>query len=354
MNDGPDQQGPKGRDSEELGSEELALRTLLRQAVEEIEPREGTLEHLRRAVPARRARRRQALVGLAAAALFVGTAVPALVHVSNSTGSDANPSAAGHASQAQGGAGGQPKVEDDKVSSGGGDSGASQPSGGTGDTEQDVKETGGASDGTTGGPVATPSAESTTPACTPEQLGGASGTVGSPDSAGAVYGTFRVVNVSAAICTVTSAGTVAVAAQGAADQAKIGVASHVEGDEAAGLPDPSLQVAELVLQPGAAYEVKFAWVPSETCPTDGGPPNDPEPSPTPTPTATTPTSETGGGTTSEGTTGATPQLVREEDGLADGSVVVSHTAEGGMPTTTATVSNACAGTIYWTGLLASA
>ncbi|OSC55468.1 hypothetical protein B5181_36000, partial [Streptomyces sp. 4F] len=39
-----------------------------------------------------------------AAALFIGTAVPALVHVSKSTGPGADPSVAGHASQAQGGA----------------------------------------------------------------------------------------------------------------------------------------------------------------------------------------------------------------------------------------------------------
>ena len=87
--DVPDPQGAAdfGPDGPGLGSDELALRRLLHQAVQEIEPVDGTLEHLRRAVPARRARKRQAVVGMAAAALFIGTAVPALVHVSNSSGS---------------------------------------------------------------------------------------------------------------------------------------------------------------------------------------------------------------------------------------------------------------------------
>ncbi|MGW2234774.1 hypothetical protein ACWCWE_12330, partial [Streptomyces sp. NPDC001759] len=90
VNHGPDDQSPDGFDSDEL-----ALRRMLHQAVQTVEPRDGTLEHLRRAVPARRARKRQAMVGMAAAALFLGTAIPALVHVSNSTGSDVNPSVAG-------------------------------------------------------------------------------------------------------------------------------------------------------------------------------------------------------------------------------------------------------------------
>ncbi|MCZ9347385.1 hypothetical protein NGM37_57770, partial [Streptomyces sp. TRM76130] len=59
------------------------MRRLLHRAVEEVEPREGALEQLRRAVPARRARKRQAAVGMAAAALLIGTAVPALLHVSD-------------------------------------------------------------------------------------------------------------------------------------------------------------------------------------------------------------------------------------------------------------------------------
>jgi hypothetical protein len=129
--------------------------------------------------------------------------------------------------------------------------------------------------------------------------------------------------------------------QGAADGTKIGVATHVTGDAATGLPDPSTEVTSLVLRPSATYVVKFAWVPSETCPTTS------EPSPDPSSTDTT----TGGTATDAGATGTSPQLFTE-DGTADGSVDLTYTAETGSATTTATVSNACAGTVYRTGLTA--
>ena len=44
----------------------------------------------------------------------------------------------------------------------------------------------------------------------------------------------------------------------------------------------------------------------------------------------------------------------KEDGVVDGSVVVSYASEGGAPTVSTTVSNACAGTVYRTGVLAGA
>ncbi|MYS76743.1 hypothetical protein GTY88_40920, partial [Streptomyces sp. SID5926] len=104
VNHGPAAQGPDAPGADGPATDEAALRAMMQRAVREMEPSDGTLEHLRRAVPARRARKRQALVGAAAAALFLGTAVPALVHVSNATGAGADPSVAGNASQAQGGA----------------------------------------------------------------------------------------------------------------------------------------------------------------------------------------------------------------------------------------------------------
>ncbi|MPY62742.1 hypothetical protein FNH08_38020 [Streptomyces spongiae] len=325
--------GPDG-----LGSDELALRRMLHRAVEEIEPRDGTLEHLRRAVPARRARKRHAVVGMAAAALFIGTAIPALVHVSNATGSDADPSPMGNSSQAQGGAA-QDKGQSSGSNSSGGSGGSSKGTGkGTGKDKDDKGK--GATSGATG-PVATASAAAA-PDCTAAQLGGSSASVASPDSGGTVYGSFRVANVSGTSCTVTGTGSVSATAQGAADPSKVLVAEHVAGDGVTGLPDPSLSAGQMVLQPGAAYEVKFAWVPSETCPTT----NDPDPSPDPSPTDNS--TDTGGATTDG--SGTSPQLVTE-DGVADGSVVVSHTTAVGTATSPTTVTNACAGTIYRTGLL---
>lgn len=347
VNDGLDEQGSEG-----LDADELALRTLLRQAVREVEPGDGTLDYLRRAVPARRARKRQALVGVAAAALFLGTAVPALLHVSGATGSDANPSAVGHASQAQGGTGQGKDPEGGESTAGG----ASDRVEGTdkGDKKEEDKDgaSTGSGTGATEGADPSSSAAAGAPACTAAQLGPAVASSAAPESTGAVYGSFRVTNVSTVSCTVEGAGTVTPTPQGAADAAKVGSARHVAGDAAAGLPDPSLEAAQLVLEPGAAYEVKFAWVPSEPCtaPGDstgggtGGPSPDPSPSDNPTTT-------TGASTGTD--SGTVTQLVME-DVPADGSVAVTYTPPTGSGSATTTVDNACAGTVYYTGLLTGA
>ncbi|MDX3777659.1 hypothetical protein [Streptomyces europaeiscabiei] len=338
--------GPKGTGGFEP-DDELVLRNLLQHAVSEIEPRDGTLEHLRRAVPARRARKRQAVVGMAAAALFIGTAIPALVHVSNSTGSDLNTSNMGNGSQTQG-SGGQSKGQTGGHDSSGGSSGGSKNSGK--DSSKDKGDKGkGENKGSTGGAQPTPTTDVST-LCTSAQLGGGA-SVGAPDSSGSVYGTFRVSNISGTSCTVSGAGGVITTPQGAADGAKITVANHVAGDAAVGLPDPSLSLPQAMLAPGAAYEVKFAWVPSEPCPTtsggttDGGGTGGTDPSTDPTPTG-----EATPGTTTDGSNSVSTQLFTE-DGVVDGSVLVSHIAEGGIATFTTAVSNACAGVVYRTGLL---
>ncbi|WP_443049495.1 hypothetical protein [Streptomyces sp. HD] len=346
MNHGPDDQGLDG-----LDSDELALRRMLHHAVDEIEPRDGTLDHLRRAVPARRARKRQALVGMAAACLFVGTAVPALVHVSNSTDASVNSSNAGHGEQAQGGAG-HGKETAGGESTSGGSSGKTQDQGKGSDKEED-KGTG-AGPGTGSGRPDNPMATSVAgvSACTAEQLVKAAETADVPDSAGTVYGTFRFSNGSAADCIVSSPGTVSFTTGGAADATKIFVSRHVAGDAAAGLPDPSQELTSLVLKPGDSYAVKFAWVPSETCPTTGGNNGGSTggPDPSPTPTATEDTAGTTEGTSTGGDTGTSTQLLTDET-TADGSVTITNTTEAGAPTAAVTVSNACAGTIYWTGVL---
>ncbi|MFE0444115.1 hypothetical protein ACFW6C_18940 [Streptomyces fungicidicus] len=344
VNDGLDGQTSEGLDPDELG-----LRSLLRQAVREVEPSDGTLDYLRRAVPARRARKRQALVGAAAAALFLGTAVPALVHVSGVTGSDANPSAVGHASQAQGGTG-SGKGPDGGESTAGSSSG--QVEGTDKGHRKDEDEDGassGSGTGTTEGADPSSSTAAGTPSCTAAQLGPAIASSAAPDSTGAVYGSFRVTNVSTAGCTVEAVGLVGVTAQGAADATKVTAARHVAGDAAAGLPDPSLEAAQLELEPGAAYEVKFAWVPSGPCTTPGDTTGGGTggPSPDPSPTGNPPTTA---GTSTGTDSGTTTQLVMD-DGTVEGSVAVTYTASSGSAT--ATVGNACAGTVYWTGLLAA-
>ncbi|MFE9682723.1 hypothetical protein [Streptomyces sp. NPDC006285] len=327
-----------------FGSDELALRRLLQQAVVEIEPADGALDHLRRAVPARRARKRQAVVGMAAAALFIGTAVPALVHVSNSTGSDADPSLTGNASATHGGA------NEGKEASAGSGSGKAKDSSKESDKgdKKDKTDKGKGSEGSTAGAAPTVSSAGAPP-CAPTQLTAGGGGVSAPDAIGAVYGTFTITNVSAASCTVVGGGSVSPTALGAADQSKINTALHGAGDAASALPDPSTYLSSAVLQPGGAYNVQFAWVPSETCPTSGGTGGGGEPSPDPTPSEN-PSGGTGG-TVSEGTGGVDAQLMKS-DGAVEGSVSVAYVAEGGAPSISAVVPNACAGTVYRTGVLA--
>ncbi|MGI5377060.1 hypothetical protein ACQEV2_22990 [Streptomyces sp. CA-251387] len=347
MNHGPEDQGPEGFDSDEL-----ALHRLLHQAVQEIEPRDGTLDHLRRAVPARRARKRQALVGMAAAALFVGTAVPALVHVSNSTDSSVNPEYAGHGEQAQGGAS-QGKETEGGESTSGGSSGKTEGKGKGSEKEEDKGTGTGPGSGSAGSGDSSATSPAGVAACTADQLGGG-GTTDVPDSSNTVYGTFSFSNISTSDCTVSGPGVISLVAGGAADGAKITDLRHVAGDPAAGLPDPSLELASLVLKPGESYQVKFAWVPSEACPTTsdptGGGTGGPDPTPTPTPTENN--AGTTDGTSTGGDTGTSTQLMTE-DTTADGSVTVISTSAAGT-TATVVVSNACAGTVYWTGVLAGA
>ncbi|MFJ2432561.1 hypothetical protein ACIOWM_05060 [Streptomyces anulatus] len=334
--------------SDEL--DEVALRRMLHGAVRELAPSEGTLDHLHRAVPARRARRRQAVVGAAAAALLIGTAVPAFVHVATSDGpSAARPAIAGHGEQAQGGNGdetgpdapGRRTVEPTERES----------EGSAGEADPDPSPTKGEGsdpDGAvTGEATDSPSADfASLPVCDPSQLGVASAGTGAPGVDGTVYGSFKIANVSGTDCTVSSNGTVGFTAIGAADPLKIGVVQHAAGDAAPGLPDPSQEPGTVLLKPAMAYEVRFAWVPTDTCPTVG-------PSPSPTPSA-----DGAGGSVGEGGTdqpsGVDTQSLREDGGAtAEGSVAVTHTPETGAPTAETKIPNACSGTIYRTGVLAT-
>ena len=186
--------------------------------------------------------------------------------------------------------------------------------------------------------------ESNLPACDAAQLGAVSAQLGQPDADGKVYGTFRITNVSGTECAVSGDGQVGFQALGAADPAKINVIDHSAGDAASGLPDPSQEPGAVVLKPvhGVRGEVRLGPQRHLPAPT-------PVPSPEPTPT------DGGSAGTTSGTMRrrrtAQTQFVTEDGGPTDGSVAVTHTAEPGSPTTQTTIANACAGTIYRTGVL---
>ncbi|MFE2375566.1 hypothetical protein [Streptomyces sp. NPDC059398] len=342
--DGFDEHGAEG-----LDEQELELRRMMHGAVRELTPSDDALDRLRRAVPARRARKRQIVVGTAAAALLVGTAIPAFIHVAGSgDGVRNNPALAGNGHRTPG--------STDAVAPGGGKKDSGKPSDdGEGDGRHGKKDApkgagsgshGGAAGGSTG-----PSGRAldSLPACTAHQLGVTGANAGTPQADGTVYGTFRVSNVSHSQCAVSDAGTVNFQALGAADAARITVVDHTAGDAADGLPDPSQDATGLVLGPSQAYEVRFAWVPAATCPTGGG--ATPDPTPSSGSGGTGGSAGTGdGGQPGNGGTDATPQL-GSGDGTSDGSVAVVHEAEPGVPAAEATIPNACAGTIYRTGLL---
>lgn len=332
---------PAADDDWSLGPavDEQALRRLLQTVVDDIEPSQDSLEQLRRAVPARRTRKRQALVGAAAAVLFAGTAVPALVHVANTDSAAEDRPANAASSQLTQGTG-----EQDDTGSGA-DSGRRPGANGAKDGKNDSKDgkkedrEEELEDGATGGgadPSETMAVSS--PSCLRTQLGSGTAFKGEPDAEGKIYGTFQVLNVSATACAVSGPGAVTTVSQGNAET--IPVIDHTPGDAATGLPDPATEVTKLILKPGQAYEVKFAWVPAEGtsggCPTPGA---SPDPS-------------------SSGSTSGDPQTqsaqeTSEEPPQPTGGVLVRHTPDSGEPAAAeTTLSDVCSGTIYRTGVLA--
>ncbi|GGT16928.1 MULTISPECIES: hypothetical protein [Streptomyces] len=342
------------------GGEEQELRTLLHAAVAGLEPSDGALERLRHAVPARRTRRRRALVGAAAAVLLAGAGVPTAVHLSTTAGSGA----AGHSAMAGhghdhtvAGAGGTGTRHD------GGHESNTAPDGGSttghGTADPDPSGAGSPDGGSTTGPEASGgpavpgsgpmppvTAQGAPPGCSADQLG-VRGSAQAPEPDGKVYGSFKVTNVSARGCTVTGPDTVTAASVSASAAGKgVAVVGHKAGDPAAKLPDPAAEAPQLVLQPNTAYEVRFAWVPSgESCaaapsgagsaPPAGGTPQDEQ------------RTDAGGGTTGSADQGTTPAP-------ETAAVEVTHTpaaAGAAAPTTQTTIPAACGGTVYRTGVI---
>jgi hypothetical protein len=190
-----------------------------------------------------------------------------------------------------------------------------------------------------------PVAVSGVPACGAEQLG-VQGSARAPEPDGKVYGSFKVTNVSARGCAVVGPDTVTASSVTASAPGKtsgVTVVGHTAGDPAAGLlPDPSAEASVMLLQPYTAYEVRFAWVPSDqSCPAA-----------TPDPAAKTPA---GGAPKDEpgtaDTSAATGTTARTDGPAPDPAarVAVTHTPNtavpGVAPTTQATIPAACGGTV---------
>ncbi|UZJ30290.1 hypothetical protein [Streptomyces endophytica] len=161
------------------------------------------------------------------------------------------------------------------------DQGGARPGGGQPAGKGKAAEKNGAGHGAGAGtPAPDETMDVTSPVCGRDQLGQGTSKVGQADADGRVYGAFRVVNTSTTPCSVQGGGTVVLAsAQGSTNPDHIHVVDHTSGDEATGLPDPATTPDQLVLKPGEAYEVKFAWIPQA----GGGPTGCANPGPSPTP-----------------------------------------------------------------------
>lgn len=319
----------------------------MRDAVRGLHASPDALDHLRRAIPARRQHRRQAMAGAAAALLLGGMAIPALIHAADTSSStDAAPANVASSHAPAPGEDGHTSLWD----------GSGDPSGRPSAPHSGGPKATRPSAPGSEGPSAVVTSPSDTviasaPACSSAQLGQGASEADAPDSGGRVYGWFRVTNVSGAPCTVPSAGQIQAVAQGAADPAQIQVLSHTAGDPAAGLP-PATDSAPVVLAPGEDYEVAFAWVPADTgapggCPAPTTPPTTPTPS---DPTTDPGTTEPGGA--SPGTaTGADEQQAQRDTPVTTppASVALNHTPAAGAPVVDGPViQGACAGTVYTT------
>ncbi|MBW5482586.1 hypothetical protein [Streptomyces bambusae] len=346
LNEPSEPKGPKGpkgpsdltRSNGPNRDAESELRDLLHAVVADLEPSDGALDRLRHAVPARRARRRNTLVGAAAAVLLAGAGIPTVVHLAaDPDGTDVSGSAiAGHQQDAVAhggsgsdphatGSGAVPKSSELPAKSGPGTAGTGQKPGTTADPGQQTPGGQITDPTTTFGPRPPAPGTPGAPACTAAQLG-VTGAARTPDADGKVYGSFRVTNVSTRGCTVAGADTVSA-------DAGTTVLRHTANDPATGLPDPSSDAASLVLPPNTSYEVRFAWVPgTQSCS-----------SPSPTPAA------------AGGQDGAPVQPAAGSDpsGAPAGSsgLQVTLTPQPGAPATGATVPSACGGTVYRTGAL---
>ncbi|GHB69889.1 hypothetical protein GCM10010347_45190 [Streptomyces cirratus] len=349
--------------------DEQRLRHLLSGAVQDLEPSEHALERLRHAVPARRTRtrKRRALVGAAAAVLLAGAAVPTALRITGTASSSAagHPAMAGHGEPRGGRTGGPSDPHQNgsgAYSKSTGPTGGHPEPGGTG-AGPAPHPSGSAPGGTASGPTAGSTSAGTPgtgnpqlpplgavrglPECTAAQLGVLGG-ARAPGADGTVYGSFKVTNVSDRGC--LAAGPDTVTAAPAADSpppAKspaVAVVGHTAGDPASGLlPDPSAESPSVVLQPNAAYEVRFAWVPSDrSCPAG-----------TAGPSAKPAQGDRGATAGAGATTGqaAVSDPLGGTTAPAPTGVEVSHTPAAGAPTTRATIPAACGGTVYRTGVI---
>jgi hypothetical protein len=326
--------GPPG-----LSADEQALRDLLRRSVAGVQPDAAALARIRSGVPRRRAVRRGVWTGAAAVLVAAAVALPAL-SIPEQLGLT-GPAAV---STADGGG------AEDGHSHTGGDG---TPAGhlplpytwggpGTAPSSSPTAARTDAPSAAAGVPpaAATPpgsgSAVAAVPECARTDLGQGASQVGAPDAAGAVYGSFTLVNTSGHSCTPAGPGAVAVSGATGGDPALVRVVDHLAGDAATALPDPGGVTAAgpLVLAPQESYRVLFGWVPGAACRRPGSAATA-SPSPqAPVTASPSPAAAAAGTDTGEGATAAPGPSAEAEPGTGGGSPSPTATPTG-VPTSTA-------------------
>lgn len=363
----PDAAGGAGLNGEE------ALRRLLHDAADGLEPRAGALEEIRQAIPVRRARRRNALVGAGAAALVVGVALP-LMQAGVVPG-PLNDDNVGNAAQSQHQDATAERGEPGEFGDGG-DGGTGQEGdrsdGYRGGVEDDPSDPASGRDGSP-----SPSRDdlsSTAPSCGPDQLGEGEAEVGDPDGQGRIYGSFELKNVSDQTCRVSNGDGLTANGVGKVPTSDVQVLDHTPGGRASELPDPSRQDGPVILRPGDTYEVKFAWIPSPenegaACtPSEGGDVKPTEPPPEGGDKAPGDGGESEGGDgdgdggpgESGGTGGAGQEGLKAlghgeiEDGGEESAIILNYKPASGEPSIPAAYLNSsCSGTVYRTEPMAA-
>ncbi|GAA1963877.1 hypothetical protein GCM10009738_44090 [Kitasatospora viridis] len=260
--------------------QEQVVRALLHRSVEGIQPAPDALARIRRAVPARRARYRQAWTGAALIVVLSAVAVPTLnglgaLQLSDGSAAGSSPTSAGSGSATAGSAArsGRPVVP--------------LPVPETASAVPAPTSAPASPSASAGAPSTSPTAatgpSSAAPACQRGDLGTGAVTVGLPDAAGRVYGNFSVNNVSGHPCLLGDPGTLSGQLSGGTGTVR--VLDHTAGDPAGGLPAATpFPAGGLLLAAGAGYQLPFAWVPDAACPSGGQQSGGQSPTTAPAPT----------------------------------------------------------------------
>lgn len=321
------------------------LRDRFHQAVSTLEPGPGTLDYLRRAVPARRRRRHAALAATAVSvfAVSAGATLAARGSFDSGGSSTAGNTAIGNLlttatnDAAGGGSGHGPATPGGQDMSGGGSTGTGQPSSAV--SAPDTSKS-----GVTTAPSALVSGSPLAPLCQNSTIADLSATTTSTTD-GITYETFAGTAKTTCMLNGTP-GLLVVKAGGA--PAKIPV-YKADGSAAPLLPQvPAIQA--LVLQPGQRYEFQLAWAPL-VCSTNP-PPSVPPASGTTTgePSSAAPTAgptPTGGPTTvssSQPTPSGTPSSSVPSSSIYS----VGYAVSGSLPTQSVSFRADCGATVYVT------